>query len=260
MLLCYVHVEKWSAKNKRYKRFIDVDKNYYGELGTGAFSNVAVYKHEDRDRRNRSVAVKRVDLTTHNTENDNKIQERTEYELQIMKDLEHPNIVKYLDYYEWIHEKQSKRYLCIVMELYKGGSLEEYMLKNCPLTETATQKFAVQIKEALLYLKYTAGVTHRDLKPANIMLTNNSESATLKIIDFGASKYKLRKAGQSAHETLGVGTPLYMAPEVFKEPNVHKYASRDTTPLYGGGGTVLCCRLVILFLFLASDSHSNMFL
>ncbi len=67
-----------------------------------------------------------------------------------------------------------------------------------------------QIASALKYL-YIHNIVHRDLKPQNIMLTEKSETATLKLVDFGlAKKYEAR---EDLFETT-CGTPIYMAPEL----------------------------------------------
>jgi serine/threonine protein kinase len=68
-----------------------------------------------------------------------------------------------------------------------------------------------QIAAALRYL-YIHGIIHRDLKPQNIMLTERSENAILKIVDFGLAK-RYEVASGDLFETT-CGTPIYMAPEL----------------------------------------------
>lgn len=67
------------------------------------------------------------------------------------------------------------------------------------------------IIDAVRYL-HQSGIVHRDLKPENIVYTNKEGVKILKIIDFGVSQIITNETVMST----AIGTPLYMAPEIFK--------------------------------------------
>lgn len=163
-----------------------------------------------------------------------------------MKKMDHKNIVRFLDYYEWTQTPKNgvkKRLLCIVMEYCRGGTLEGFMNAHhakarSHVVEAMAQKLGGQIKSALLHIR-GKGIIHRDLKPDNIMLTKCYDSIrgllkdhgddTLKIIDFGESKFKRMQGGVTAMITHDRGAAWYRAPEVFK--------GDDDKSFYGSSGT-----------------------
>ncbi len=100
----------------------------------------------------------------------------------------------------------------LAMELLKGMVLEDRLEKDgfLPLHEAA--QVLAQVCHAL-GAAHAAGIVHRDLKPANVFLSQSRQVGVphlVKILDFGVAKL-LVEAGASM--TVGIGTPLYMAPE-----------------------------------------------
>ncbi len=74
------------------------------------------------------------------------------------------------------------------MELCTGGDLFDYLNKrNFKISESMAARIMHQISTAIYYLHYY-GIVHRDLKPENIIMTDESDFANLKILDFGLSK------------------------------------------------------------------------
>jgi serine/threonine-protein kinase ULK/ATG1 len=108
-------------------------------------------------------------------------QETLKKEVDITKLLNHPNIVRLIDYIR----TENNNYL--VFEYCGGGDLRGFLKSKSRLTEPVAQRFMRQIGDALKYL-YTNNIIHRDLKPQNIMLTEKVETATLKLADFGLAK------------------------------------------------------------------------
>ena len=123
-------------------------------------------------------------------------------EFDILKKLDHPNILKLHEYF------QDARNIYIVMEYCEGGPLYDQLLKCKQLTEQSVAKVMQQILSAVAYC-HERNVVHRDLKPANILLINNLDDICVKIIDFGGSKI----IGEEGLKDK-FGTPIYIAPEV----------------------------------------------
>ena len=116
--------------------------------------------------------------------------------------MNHPNIVKVLDYGEY----QNAPYL--VMEYIDGVTLKS--LKK-PLRLDAAVRLLLPIGEALAYI-HDQGLLHRDIKPSNIMLTKDRRVI---LTDFGIAKWIENDGGQVTltGTGIGIGTPEYMAPE-----------------------------------------------
>jgi NIMA (never in mitosis gene a)-related kinase len=125
-------------------------------------------------------------------------------EAELLKRLNHPNIVTYRDSF------CEFGYLIIVMEHCDVGDLAYHVKqknkKNEFFTEAEIMNWFVQICMSLQYI-HKLGILHRDIKTSNIYLTGNN---TVKLGDFGISKVL---QGSEAAMTV-VGTPYYMSPEV----------------------------------------------
>ena len=122
-------------------------------------------------------------------------------EIQIMKDLNHKNIVKLFD-----HIVTSKHNY-LILEYCSGGDLGK-KIKEGGIGLIQTVNYLRQIISALKILK-EKDVVHRDLKPANILLTSDY---TIKLADFGLA----RTINPHSLAKSCVGTPLYMSPEVIQ--------------------------------------------
>lgn len=141
-------------------------------------------------------------------------------EIMILKELNHPNIVKFEEI------KKTKNHYYIIMEYCNGGelykTLEKYKEKNKkPFNQEIVQHLMRQIIEAFKYI-HGKKIIHRDIKLENILLNYDNEEdrknlnimkATVKIIDFGFAA-KIEKAGLK-YTTLG--SPINMDPIILKE-------------------------------------------
>ena len=121
--------------------------------------------------------------------------------LNLLKHLEHPNILKSYEIYE------NKDVIYCVTE-YLSGTLNEYIL-NHKLTVKTIKNFGNQIIKALTFL-HNLCLVHRDLKLSNIMYKIEDNKICLKIIDFGFSIILTKN--QNCDD--GYGTLKYMAPEI----------------------------------------------
>ncbi|TQV97329.1 hypothetical protein V2A60_000053 [Cordyceps javanica] len=135
------------------------------------------------------------------------LDQKVENEMRIMQRLNHPNIVRYIENFDW-----DERLFIIIMEFVAHGDLGKLIVENGPLNERTTQALAVQLLAALRYL-HNFNITHRDIKPDNILI-GSLEPLEVKLTDFGLSK--MIDSEQTFLRTF-CGTLLYCAPEVYTE-------------------------------------------
>jgi serine/threonine protein kinase len=170
------------------------------ELGRGAYSTVYLGRHVKTAK---TVAIKAMDWDRL-TRGSPKTESTLRNEIEILRTMDHSHIVKLYD----VLREGAMVY--IIMEYCGGGSLEEYINKKGPLPEDEVQHFTKQLALGLQYMR-GKGIIHRDLKPENLLLTVAHETGNLKIADFTFARYI--EPGDLA--TTIVGSPLYMAPELF---------------------------------------------
>jgi len=124
-------------------------------------------------------------------------------EINNLKDLDHPNILKMYEFFE-----DEKRYY-IVTDICKGGELFDEIVARGKFTEVDASMLMKQVLGCINYC-HSNKIVHRDLKPENILLEQNKEFDQIKIIDFGTSL--VFDENKKLDEKLG--TPYYIAPEV----------------------------------------------
>ena len=142
-----------------------------------------------------------------------------ETEVSILTKIDHPNIVKLYEKYEF----EGKIYL--VMELYvlfiyarvTGGELFDEIVGRGSIPEKETAVIVEKILLAINYL-HEHGIVHRDLKPENLLLSEKSGNAQIKISDFGLSKI----FNDAEVMKTACGTPGYVAPEVLRRQGYSK--------------------------------------
>jgi eukaryotic-like serine/threonine-protein kinase len=129
--------------------------------------------------------------------------ERFRREAETLRQLDHPNIVKFVDAFE--HDGQ----YIIVMEYVSGGNLRDLQQQGRPSIEHVRQ-IALDLCDALIRA-HRLNIIHRDIKPENILLNQNGIP---KLADFGVAR--LSEDTHITRSGTQVGTPHYMAPEAWE--------------------------------------------
>jgi eukaryotic-like serine/threonine-protein kinase len=162
-------------------------------ISSGAMG--AVYRAQDTST-GAAVAVKHVNNTRH--------AERFEVEAQLLSLLSHPRVVEVTDHFA------DERGQYLVMELVEGTDLHALLAQegNPGLPLDQALDYARQSCEALEYV-HEQQIVHRDVKPHNLILGEHG----VVLVDFGIAR--LLTDEEEDEGTVGVGTPRYMAPEVF---------------------------------------------
>jgi len=164
------------------------------EVGRGGMATVykAVYLETGHE-----VAIK---VLSPYVAQEPKFKARFDQEIQVLRDLQHPNIVPVLD------NGEIGDYSFIVMPFLAPGTLSQRLLQG-PLPQKAAADVVHQISQALDYA-HARGVVHRDLKPSNVMI---SEDGQAMLADFGFAR--VADNSLSLTGSALIGTPAYMSPE-----------------------------------------------
>ena len=140
---------------------------------------------------------------------------RFKEEAEMLKGLQHPNIVRFYDYWEVTRQSSAKgnprKYIVLVTELMTSGTLKTYLKRFKKLNPKILKSWCRQILRGLLFLHTRVPpVIHRDLKCDNIFITGPTGS--VKIGDLGLATLKNQSFAKSV-----IGTPEFMAPEMYEE-------------------------------------------
>jgi len=105
---------------------------------------------------------------------------RLKYEIDILRNLDHPHIVRLFEVFE------DRKFIFLVTELCVGGELFDEIINRGSFSEKDS---ANVIKQVLSAVNYCHGqkVAHRDLKPENLLIDSTQKELIIKVIDFGTS-------------------------------------------------------------------------
>eukprot|EP00698_Gefionella_okellyi_P021219 TRINITY_DN6813_c0_g1_i1.p1 TRINITY_DN6813_c0_g1~~TRINITY_DN6813_c0_g1_i1.p1 ORF type:complete len:627 (-),score=92.98 TRINITY_DN6813_c0_g1_i1:153-2033(-) len=170
------------------------------EIGSGSFATVFKARHNTSGL---YVAIKSIRRSRLNP----KLWTNLEAEITILKSFDHPNIVKLYAI------ESNDTHIFLILEYCGGGDLASFIRSrgSRPMPEALAKYFMRQLAAGLEFV-HQLNVIHRDLKPSNLLLSEASESAVLKIADFGFARFMIE---DGLAETL-CGSPLYMAPEILR--------------------------------------------
>ena len=172
------------------------------ELGSGGMGVVYLATQLDADR---LVALKVLRLERVGQEGE---YERFLREFSVLSRLSHPNIVAFHS-----HGLTSEGIPFAACQYVAGKTLQSVLAEQEKLEWRRASKIVLQIADGLAYA-HSLGVIHRDLKPGNIMLSENPEPDSVKIIDFGLAR--VENSSELAKLTLTgtlLGSLHYMSPE-----------------------------------------------
>jgi len=175
-----------------------------GHLGEGTYGRVLkVQERDSKIFRAMKIIKKRPYISGPEEEM------RIKKEIQILKELDHPNIIKVFEFYN------NKSEFYIISELCEGGELFDKIIKLKKFTEKLAANVMKQILSAMQFC-HKNQILHRDLKPENIIIDSSENSETddelpfIKVIDFGTAEIFKKDSLLSKQ----IGTPYYIAPEV----------------------------------------------
>uniref|UniRef100_A0A8D0HVL6 Serine/threonine-protein kinase WNK3 n=1 Tax=Sphenodon punctatus TaxID=8508 RepID=A0A8D0HVL6_SPHPU len=136
-------------------------------------------------------------------------QQRFKEEAEMLKGLQHPNIVRFYD--SWESTVKGKKCIVLVTELMTSGTLKTYLKRFKVMKPKVLRSWCRQILKGLQFLHTrTPPIIHRDLKCDNIFITGPTGS--VKIGDLGLATLMRTSFAKSV-----IGTPEFMAPEMYEE-------------------------------------------
>ncbi|KOS17888.1 Serine/threonine-protein kinase srk1 [Escovopsis weberi] len=229
-------VAEENANKSKFPKYPGLDRwELIEKMGDGAFSNV--YRARDLQGVHGQVAIKVV----RKYEMNNTLRSNILKEVQIMRQLDHPNIIKLIELSE------SRQYYYIVLELAPGGELFHQIVRLTYFSEELSRHVIVRVARALEYLHEEKGIVHRDIKPENILFVPTAFVPSkqpkpkqpgdedkvdegefipglgaggigeIKIADFGLSKIIWETQTMTPCGTVG-----YTAPEIVKDERYSK--------------------------------------
>ena len=184
--------EKFSKQSDYRKKY-----EFIQILGNGGFGKVRLYK--DKKYPSLKYAIKTIKKDFFNKHSILSIIR----EVEIIRKLDHPNIVNYFETYEDEH------YLRIVMEYVPGDNLLKIISQKTykDFNESDICQILTVLVKTVQFL-HNNQIIHRDLKPENILFSITGDYKSMKVIDFGLSIEK------QEYDNCRVGSPYYMAPEM----------------------------------------------
>ncbi|KRX00607.1 Protein kinase-like domain [Pseudocohnilembus persalinus] len=181
-------------------------------LGSGQYGNV--YKgyyyiqDENSEKREKTLAIKETPCYQATSEESNAKKLTAISEIKFLKEIDHPNIIKFID------AKKTQHNIYLIMEYCNQGDLSRFLIEKCKqspngvIREMDVLSYFRDIIDAFRYLR-NKDILHRDIKTQNILV----HDGVLKLADFGFS----RKVTDEACMNTQTGTPLFQDPNIIEE-------------------------------------------
>ncbi|CAN5716108.1 hypothetical protein BH09MYX1_BH09MYX1_00040 [soil metagenome] len=176
------------------------------QLGEGGMGSVWEAEHTHLGRK---VAIK---IVSEDADKQDEIRKRFFQEARSAAKIEHPNVVRILDF-----EVTDTGEPLLVMELLRGETLDERIVRDGPISLDETRSIVIQAC-AGLGAAHAAGVLHRDVKAENLFLVGG-DNLLVKLFDFGIARQKVPPARRITGPLEIFGTPHYMSPEQMLSPD-----------------------------------------
>lgn len=197
-------LEKYNARGRGEDRVIGSkieDYRIVSRLGVGGSAKVYRAIPDRTLNEDEPIAIK---VFNEESTSDAEFGNRLQREIDLVKKLNHPRIVKVFK----TGEQDGLRYM--LMEFVDGEPLSKYLTTHGFLSLPETVDLCIELSRVLAYA-HTLSVIHRDIKPDNIMMTKSGP----RLLDFGLA----RPEGQSSLTQTGsaLGTPSYMSPEQIRD-------------------------------------------
>lgn len=206
---------EWHEKPSRSKENV---QNYYiflKDIGSGFYGDVKkAYLRREKIKNNDEISEKKILNSMKNNikkrlfaiKNIKKEKFKDKMslfmrEIEFLKILDHPNIIKFYEVYEDQEE------IHLVMEYCKGGDLKTKIKEKIRFSENELKSIFHQILRSIAHIHHKK-ISHRDVKPENFLIKRKN-GLQLKLIDFGLSVFYKDTVLRDV-----VGTPYYMSPEV----------------------------------------------
>ena len=171
-----------------------------GQLGEGDYGQVYLVKHK---KMNLHRAMKVIPMKL-------KAEEKVNEEIELIKQLDHPNIAKLFEYFC----DDDKYYL--ITEYCEGGDLYDLIKKKKKFSEFSAAYIMFQIFRALIYCHNVHHLIHRDIKPENIVVFRKNNTMEdlydVKLMDFGIAK--IFNKNEKNNDNRIFGSLNYVAPEI----------------------------------------------
>ena len=192
-------------------------------LGQGAFGIV----FKGTDAKKNTIAAKRIDAKKHSRVLDQ--------DLERLKLLDHPNVMKILDVETIINEDKNEHIIWMMMPFCAGGDLNTFY-SRVNIWNAINCEVMIQIMEGINYL-HSQDIVHRDIKPGNILVAAENH-LQVQLTDFDISKC-LDPEVETSLMTSNVGTLAFKAPEFFQRTSPGKLEYHRNVDIYAAGLTFL---------------------